>query len=330
MLQSYAIESGLNPSNGPVTEAQATGDQSFLRRYDIEGDYECMTNEQIVSLLQSIWKYTSRPDLPPVTLVELDAGHRYWLPNNLLAEEWIMVFLFAPAWVLESAPPAVRTAFERQVLNVLGYWPSFADLMQEEENLSASSQSSHPQSGRQQFQMPQPILPTQNGPQGHVHPVYAPAPGSQPGPPSVPNVSVFPLQSVPDGTAAFEQNRAAPPIFDQLLQAQGITVPNFRPGSEVPSDNGNKAWSAERIRAFVEIQRNSIFELPPTAFSRLGTEMSNFRTPESIDVTNCPFETSLVENFTVSATCPQFNVDQLINSLAVFLQRMHAQSRDVF
>ncbi|KAH6868698.1 hypothetical protein BKA58DRAFT_412372 [Alternaria rosae] len=131
--------------------------------------------------------------------------------------------------------------------------------------------------------------PTQHGPQ--ARPLLA---SVQP----TTQVPVFPLQSVRSGAAAFEQNPAAPPVFHQLLQAKGINTAGFRPGSVLPGGNNNTAWSAERIRAFVEIEGKSIQRLPSLAFSVFGTEMTNFRTPASVDMRCCPFETSLEEMFT--------------------------------
>jgi hypothetical protein len=336
--------------------------QPILTKASIEADYTFMTSQQITYYLERIWEYSSIPTFVPPTQIELAAGHRYWLPNGLLAEEWMMLFIFVPR-LHDLAPPEVRTAFEKQVYDVAGHWPSFGEIIERGNHTSmpldmlpatqmagnafqygysqpggarfAGPETAKPitgplpippsgfgplpfsqsftapaDSGVQQSSSltitPQPLQPIQQMPRGNLQLPVASTTGPQPGTSTAPSVSIFPLQSVPDGTAASEQNPAAPPIFTQLLQARGITVPGFRPGSRIPTDNGNKAWSAERIRAFVEIQNKSIQELPSSAFSELGTEMSNFRTPESIGVTYCPFETSLEENFTVSTTSPLF------------------------
>ncbi|RYO26037.1 hypothetical protein AA0111_g8402 [Alternaria arborescens] len=357
------MASNLDSWNGFVDEPHIPTAQPILTKAFIEADYTCMMSQDIISYLEPIWEYSSIPTFVPAIPMEVAAGHRYWLPNGLLAEEWMMLFIFVPR-LYDLAPPEVRTAFEKQVYNVAGHWPSFAEIMERGNHASMpldmfsatqmagnSFQYGYSQPGGARFAGPetaslitdplpipssgfgplsfaqsftapanlgvqqsssltitpqplqliqpfQPSQPSQQIPQGNLQLPVASTTGPQPGTSTAPSVSSFPLQSVPDGTAASEQNPAAPPIFTQLLQARGITAPGFRPGSRTPTDNGNKAWSAERIRAFVEIQNKSIQELPSSAFSELGTEMSNFRTPESIDVTCCPFETSLEENFT--------------------------------
>ncbi|KAH8632392.1 hypothetical protein IG631_14075 [Alternaria alternata] len=351
------MASNLDSWNGFVDEPHIPTAQPILTKAFIEADYTCMTSQDIISYLEPIWEYSSIPTFVPPTPMEVAAGHRYWLPNGLLAEEWMMLFIFVPR-LSDLAPLEVRTAFEEQVYNVAGHWSSFAEIMERGNQASMplnmfpatqmagnSFQYGYSQPGGARFagpetakpitaplpiqssgfgplsfsqrftapanlgdqqsspltithQLSQPIQPSQQIPQGNVQLPLASTTGPQLGTSTAPSLSIFPLQSVPDGTAASEQNPAAPPIFTQLLQARGITAPGFRPGSVIPTDNGNKAWSAERIRAFVEIQNKSIQELPRSAFSELGTEMSNFRTPESIDVTCCPFETSLEENFT--------------------------------
>jgi hypothetical protein len=310
--QSDAMTSNLGPSNDVVAEFQVRTPQPILTTALIKADYTCMTNNAVTPLLECIWKYSSRHAFLPATPIELAAGHRYWLSNKLLADEWMMIFLFVPR-LLDSAPPEVRAAFDNQVYNLgtlseigLG---SFADVMEQEDYIfTPPSGFRSTQFTRQPFQhgFP-PVQSTQHVPQGHMQLASSSVPGLHSGISSIPSVSVFPLQPVPSGAAAFEQNPAAPPIFHQLLRAQGITDPGFRPGSVLPKDNVNKAWSAERIRAFVQIQHKNINQLPPTAFSSYGTEMSNFRTPESIDVTCCPFETSLEENFTVSPNSSSFS-----------------------
>ncbi|KAG9195174.1 hypothetical protein G6011_00294 [Alternaria panax] len=415
---SGAIASSLDVWNGITTQCQAPMAQPILTTALLKADYTCMTSDHILSLLDSIWEYSFMYAFLPTTPIEVAAGHRYWLPNDLLAEEWMMLFTFVPR-LLDSAPPEVITAFDEQVYNVVGDWPSFVEIMQKEDCYSmprdrypftqlATQPFSHgvhvfnpnerthfavssPQrslenprtscitvaeghSGTIDFDVDYPqsegalsadqetaklitgplpvpsskpdhlrsfqssaapaniaiqssLFPTgvvprllphvqsdQHISQGHMQLAFALATRLHPSTSSVLSVPVFPLQSIPSGTAAFEQNPAAPPIFDQLLQARGITVPGFRPGSVLPNDNGNKAWGAERIRAFVEIQHNSIHQLPPTAFSPLGTEMSNFRTPESIDVTCCPFETSLEENFTYLSNVCTLNREMCVRA----------------
>ncbi|RYO69480.1 hypothetical protein AA0113_g4057 [Alternaria arborescens] len=357
------MASNLDSWNGFVDEPHIPTAQPILTKAFIEADYTCMMSQDVISYLEPIWKYSSIPTFVPARPMEVAAGHRYWLPNGFLAEEWMMLFIFVPR-LYDLAPPEVRTAFEKQVYNVAEHWPSFAEIMERGNHASMpldmfsatqmagnSFQYGYSQPGGARFAGPetaslitdplpipssgfgpfsfaqsftapanlgvqqsssltitpqplqliqpsQPSQPSQQIPQGNLQLPVASTTGPQPGTSTAPSVSSFPLQPVPDGTAASEQNPAAPPIFTQLLQARGITAPGFRPGSRTPTDNGNKAWSAERIRAFVEIQNKSIQELPSSAFSELGTEMSNFRTPESIDVTCCPFETSLEENFT--------------------------------
>jgi hypothetical protein len=376
-----------------------------------------MNTSHIAPLLKCIWKYSSTHPYPPPTTIELVAGHRYWLPDGLLADEWITFFTFAPSQWFDLAPPEVKSAFEEEVITSFVDRPSFERTMQIEDHvcmhlgwlppvqspkrsLSGGSHSLSPYDGMnhtmeyprkslapqkiaddvdaedqsdttspdngyrqakrarlgdgstarlstgpaliplstvdphrlrlvraapttlsvqpatapavlvpkllssvqptqnppQALSLSQPAQPIQHAPQGNTQP----APTSAPGPHSVINLPVFPLQSVPNGRTAFVQNPAVPPVLPQLLQAQGINVTGFRPGSMLRKGNESTAWSAERIRAFVEIEGNSIHQLPPDAFSTTGNEMTNFRTPESIDMRCCPFETSIEENLTVS------------------------------
>lgn len=403
-----------NALTGFIAETPTSRIKPILTRAMIEADDLCMNHQSIAPLLASIWKYSSSCVSSTPTAVELAAGHRYWLPCGCLAEEWITFFTFAEGW-LDLAPPGVRSAYEEDLVDNFGVWPSFARTMQDETSLSTNydwflpgelseqlaprcSHSQHlthsqtprvaektpypdvardPSNGTtlkdgygqpnlarrnitdttglrkglllgqlsetsphalrqssaapvglsvQSFPFPAVVAPqrlssahpTQHVPQarpllapaqsaqqasqGNMQPASALVPGPHQGQHSVAQVPVFPLRSIRSGAAAFEQNPAAPPVFHQLLQAKGITTAGFRPGSELPPGNNNTAWSAERIRAFVEIEGKSIQRLPSLAFSVHGTEMTNFRTPASVDMRCCPFETSIEEMFTASAT----------------------------
>jgi hypothetical protein len=403
---------------GVAAGASASNIKPLLTKAMIEVDGFCMQSNHIAPLLERIWKYSSMEVYPYPTPLELAADHRYWLPNGLLAEEWIILLALGPTWLLEFAPPEVKSAFEQELVSSLGSKPSFAKIIQEQDRLATpgersstgqlinlpvphgshapnsrghtdpimsyyhtffatqdvldvdisisdkSSRSSYkylqsilahlengalsgPSTGllpapssapdprmllqrsapavglsaptfpspivvdpqllsahnaSQARRLPLPFQPTQHAPQGHAQPALASTVTLNPGLHPFAQLPVFPLRSIPSGTAAFEQNPAAPPIFHQLLQAKDITTAGYRPGSMPRRGNANTAWSAERIRAFVEIQGESIHNLPPVAFSESGNEMTNFRTPLSIDMRCCPFETSLEEIFTVSAT----------------------------
>jgi hypothetical protein len=61
-----------------------------------------------------------------------------------------------------------------------------------------------------------------------------------------------------------------------------------------------KGWSADRVRAFVEIQGQPRANLPKTALSKYGDELSRNHTPKSVDPKFCPFDTTIEENLTVS------------------------------
>jgi len=403
-----------NASTDFIAATPTSRMKPILTRAMIEADDFCMNHQTIAPLLACIWKYSSRDVSSTPTAVEMAAGHRYWLPCGCLAEEWITFFTFAEGW-LDLAPPGVRSAYEEDLVDNFGVWPSFARVMQDETRLSThydwflpgelsehlgprcshSQHLTHSQTPRVAEKTPYPDVardpsngttlkygygqpnsarrniteitglkrglllgqlsetspralrqssaapvglsvqsfpfsavvalqrlssahPTQHVPQtrpllapaqsaqqasqGNMQPASAQVPGPHQGQHSVAQVPMFPLRSIRSGAAAFEQNPAAPPVFHQLLQAKGITTAGFRPGSELPPGNNNTAWSAERIRAFVEIEGKSIQRLPSLAFSVHGTEMTNFRTPASVDMRCCPFETSIEEMFTASAT----------------------------
>jgi hypothetical protein len=83
-------------------------------------------------------------------------------------------------------------------------------------------------------------------------------------------------------------------------QARSHPAPTQAPGSVTLSGRGNvvKAWSPERIRAFTNIEGYSTAELPFTAVSQYGDEMSRNHTPASIDPRCCPFDTTMEENLT--------------------------------
>jgi hypothetical protein len=121
--------------------------------------------------------------------------------------------------------------------------------------------------------------------------------------PNAPAAIAFPIQAVPSGTHAFDLSPVGTPAADQILQSIGVHPPMYIPGSVVPPGAGHykKAWHAERIRAFVEVQGKSLNQLPLGAISQYGDEMTNVRTPLSIDPRCCPFDTSIYENLTVSA-----------------------------
>ncbi|KAI4649382.1 hypothetical protein J4E93_003700 [Alternaria ventricosa] len=101
----------------------------------IEADDFCMNHQSIAPLLACIWKYSPSHVSSTPTAVEMAAGHRYWLPCGCLAEEWITFFTFADGW-LDLAPPGVRSAYEDDLVDNFGVWPSFARIMQDETSLS--------------------------------------------------------------------------------------------------------------------------------------------------------------------------------------------------
>ncbi|RMZ69998.1 hypothetical protein GMOD_00000026 [Pyrenophora seminiperda CCB06] len=110
-----------------------------------------------------------------------------------------------------------------------------------------------------------------------------------------PAPAVFPLLSCPTGAVAFIENPAGP---QQFLRQHGFVPVMALPGSLLPSVMQYKAWHAQRIRAWVEIEGKQLSKLPGPALSSFGNEMSNLRTPESVDPRLCPFPTSIEENFT--------------------------------
>jgi hypothetical protein len=85
-------------------------------------------------------------------------------------------------------------------------------------------------------------------------------------------------------------------------QARGHPAPPQPPGTVEHTGRGNvsKAWSKERIRAFTQIQGYPRQELPLSAVSEYGDELSRDHTPKSIDPRCCPFPTTIEENLTVS------------------------------
>ena len=105
----------------------------------------------------------------------------------------------------------------------------------------------------------------------------------------------FLLLSSPDGRVDFLEDPTTP---QQFLQQHGFRPIMTLPGALLPTGNQNKAWHAQRLRAWVEIEGKRLNQLPHTALSIYGNEMSNLRTPESIDPRLCPFSTSIEENFT--------------------------------
>jgi hypothetical protein len=88
--------------------------------------------------------------------------------------------------------------------------------------------------------------------------------------------------------------------------ASGRPIPAQAPGSVRATGQGNhaKAWSAERCRAFMEIQGHPYSELPQTYNSPYGDELTRRHTPVSIDPRCCPFDTTMEELVTVSS-CDQ-------------------------
>jgi hypothetical protein len=85
--------------------------------------------------------------------------------------------------------------------------------------------------------------------------------------------------------------------------ARDHPVPAQVPGSVKHSGKGNpmKAWSAERCRAFTDIQGYPLSELPQTYNSQYGDELSRDHTPKSIDPRHCPFDTTMEELLTVGS-----------------------------
>jgi hypothetical protein len=77
--------------------------------------------------------------------------------------------------------------------------------------------------------------------------------------------------------------------------------PKQLPGTVTHRGKGNvlKAWSPARVRAFTDIQGYPAEQLPVTAISEFGDELSRNHTPKSIDLRQCPFTTTMEENLTV-------------------------------
>jgi hypothetical protein len=93
------------------------------------------------------------------------------------------------------------------------------------------------------------------------------------------------------------------PHISRNRQARSRPGQTRAPGSvqHIGQGNVSKAWNAERVRAFTDIQGYPAEELPFTAVSQYGDEMSRGHTPKSIDPRYCPFYTTLEENITVSS-----------------------------
>lgn len=83
-------------------------------------------------------------------------------------------------------------------------------------------------------------------------------------------------------------------------QARNNPAPLQPPGTVEHTGRGNvsKAWSKERVRAFTQIQGYPRQELPYSAVSEYGDELSRHHTPKSIDPRCCPFPTTIEENLT--------------------------------
>ncbi|KAH4113639.1 hypothetical protein HBH47_208330 [Parastagonospora nodorum] len=83
-------------------------------------------------------------------------------------------------------------------------------------------------------------------------------------------------------------------------QARSHPAPPQPPGTVEHTGRGNvsKAWSKERIRAFTQIQGYPRQELPFSAVSEYGDELSRDHTPKSVDPRCCPFPTTIEENLT--------------------------------
>ncbi|CAN9366725.1 unnamed protein product [Alternaria sp. RS040] len=103
------MASNLDSRNSFIGESHVPRAQPILTRAFIEADYTCMTSQQITYYLERIWEFSSIYAFAFPRPMEVAAGHRYWLPNGLLAEEWMMLFTFVPR-LLDLAPPEVRTA----------------------------------------------------------------------------------------------------------------------------------------------------------------------------------------------------------------------------
>jgi hypothetical protein len=124
----------------------------------------------------------------------------------------------------------------------------------------------------------------QSGPPAHQH---------QPGQPAVLQANNNPHQHIQPAV-----NRSRIPLS---RQARSFPPHTIVPGSVQHVGRGNvlKAWNPERVRAFTDIQGYPANELPLTAVSQYGDEMSRGHTPKSINPRHCPFDTTLEENITV-------------------------------
>ncbi|RAR11781.1 hypothetical protein DDE83_004378 [Stemphylium lycopersici] len=379
-----------------ISAATNISKMPILSQASLQYDGLCMTSTTLQPLLRKIWDYSSAEWSYPETSIEGAAGHRYWLPNGWLADEWVYFFQLAPDRFLKMAPESVRAAFKTQTDDSLLVGPSFADAIQAQAiehekseteanfcRMIGGSPELHPLEISSQDVLLQPLgkdsfgksislsealyppmsqevlldvtkissrkrLRDTDTPHGNQsgdesgassngrspkrtrratsdlwtrqllrqnpqraasskiaasastnvltqrttgYPVIVPAVAA----PATPHV--FPLNSDPTGAVAFIPDQAALSTVGRLLQSHSVHPPMKLPGGALPTGSQSRAWSAQRIRTWVEIENKPLSRLPSTAFSAHGNEMTNFRTPESIDPRCCPFETSIEENF---------------------------------
>ncbi|EFQ91175.1 hypothetical protein PTT_12040 [Pyrenophora teres f. teres 0-1] len=418
------------PDHGMLTK------KACLTKAFLQSDELCATSTSIQPLLNTIWKYIPSAQASEMTSIEHAAGHYYWLPDGLLADEWVHFFQIAPDRFLDMAPPEVKKAYEDQVGDGSIIKASFGDVMREQAHknsqhlvfedmlpllervtgpgsstavgepflptispsstsgvtlkkreyglLDESSSVAIPKPKRARHQnvvtagqsvsvvvdssltssmslgarnpqseatnaapfniqatlhaahavpataQPAPVAiaaPSNIQTTQTAHPVPAAAqlPMANAATAQLPLVNaaraqlpvvnaapaVFPLLSSPTGAIAFIDNPAAPPHF--IRQQRFLLNPS---GAIIPTGNHDKAWHAQRLRAWVEIEGQQLHALPNIAWSPYGNEMSNLRTPASIDPRLCPFPTSIEENFTFFPNTCTINREMCIRAMA--------------
>lgn len=108
------------------------------------------------------------------------------------------------------------------------------------------------------------------------------------------------VQAPPPASTQPNRNPTNPPSIPNNRQARNRPAQSRAPGGITHMGRGNvmKAWSPERLRAFTDIQGYSLEEVPLTAVSQYGDELSRNQTPASIDPRCCPFDTTMEENLT--------------------------------
>lgn len=125
----------------------------------------------------------------------------------------------------------------------------------------------------------------------------APRPQGQNPPPVTAYHQAQPIPQAPSGLLHQGPGAAGPASVPGPAQTATLA-----PGSVLHTGPGNvkKAWSAERKRAFNEIQGRSLAHLPSAANSRFGDELSRNHTPKSVDPGRCPCPLTIEELLTVS------------------------------